>query len=90
VIFYIDLNGQKKGPYTLRQLQKMWTDGVVTGKTLYCEEGGTRWRNLEMMQSFLQQESAPAAQPIAKRGFVIVLTIGLILLAIVVFASQCK
>lgn len=59
--FYIRMDGQSKGPYTLQHLREMWRKGVVNSKTTYCEEGGTQWRSLAMMQTVLEQE--PSESP---------------------------
>jgi hypothetical protein len=56
--FYIKAGDQFKGPYTLQQLREMWKKGAVSSKTTYCEEGGTQWRSLAMMQTVLEQESS--------------------------------
>jgi hypothetical protein len=60
--FYIRVEDQSKGPYTLQQLREMWKKGAVNSKTTYCEEGGTQWRSLAMMQMVLEQES-PESSP---------------------------
>ena len=52
--YYIDVGGERKGPYTLNQLRAMWKKGAIRGKNLYCQEGGDRWIKLEMMQSVLE------------------------------------
>lgn len=52
--YYIDCAGQKKGPYTLKELRSMWQRGAIRGRNLYCEEGGDKWKKLELMQSVLE------------------------------------
>ena len=59
--YYIKLGDQTKGPYNLHQLQEMWKKGAINGKATYCEEGGDKWRSLDMMQSVLEQE--PSENP---------------------------
>jgi len=62
--YYLDSGSQKKGPYTLNQLRAMWSKGAVNGKTLYCQEGGTQWKKLELMQSVLEMDTAePKKEP---------------------------
>lgn len=63
--FYIRADEQSKGPYTLQQLRAMWKKGAVSSKTTYCEEGGTQWRSLAMMQMVLEDESSEEPPPIS-------------------------
>ena len=44
--YYIDLQGEDKGPYTLSQLHEMWNSGAVTSDTIYCTTSMTEWRPL--------------------------------------------
>lgn len=68
--FYVDKNGTRQGPFTLDQLRKMWNSGIVSGKHLYCEEGGTRWSKLAMMQSVLESNAPQSNQrPDASASF---------------------
>lgn len=57
--FYINDNGEAKGPYTFGQLRSMWNTGTVTGDTLYCEEGFEEWLHLRI----LEDELDPPPQP---------------------------
>src|SRR5262245_6455750 len=54
---------ETKGPYTLEQLRSMWHSGLVTGETLFCEEGTENWATLETLASMLEPASAPPPIP---------------------------
>jgi len=41
--YFLYLNNEQKGPYTLNQLQSMWKAGSITSKTLYWQEGFDEW-----------------------------------------------
>ena len=42
--FYVFLNREAKGPYTLAQIRSMWIAGDITNETPYCEEGESDWK----------------------------------------------
>jgi hypothetical protein len=41
--YYLLLNSEQKGPYTIGQLRAMWRSGAVTSDTQYWEDGLTEW-----------------------------------------------
>jgi hypothetical protein len=55
--YYIRLNDETKGPYTIGQLRSMWNSGVLTGDTLYCEKGYEKWLQLRLLAD--QLDSPP-------------------------------
>ena len=67
--YYIRLNDETKGPYTIGQLRSMWLSGVLTGDTLYCEEGYRKWLQLRLLADQLEsalpnfQNGTVAPQP---------------------------
>jgi len=54
---------ETKGPYTLEQLRSMWHSGLVTGETLFCEDGTENWSTLETIAAKLEPTSAPPPMP---------------------------
>ncbi len=58
--YFVDINGQTKGPYTIGQLRSMWSAGTITGTTLYCQEGFSEWVPLSDIRSDLEQSPRPA------------------------------
>jgi hypothetical protein len=60
-LYYIMLNDQKAGPYTVGQLRSMWHSGAVTAQTQYWFEGAKAWMSLIKLRNILE----PAAiQPV--------------------------
>jgi len=52
-LYYLLLNNEQEGPYTLGQIKSMWNAGGITVKTLYCVEGKSEWKPLLDMTSIL-------------------------------------
>jgi hypothetical protein len=52
--FYLVLNEQEAGPYTLEQVRSMWTSGAVTLNTHYWREGMAEWEPLRTIVASLQ------------------------------------
>jgi TM2 domain-containing membrane protein YozV len=67
--YFIDQNGETKGPYTIRQLQSMWNAGGITGRTMYCQEEDSEWRALS---TIVEQLEAPAASAVTQPSVVLV------------------
>jgi hypothetical protein len=63
---YYVLNGEKtEGPYSLQQLRELWASGIVTGQTLYCQEGFDQWIPLETLAQDLRQLPPVPKPPIS-------------------------
>jgi len=45
-MYYLWLNEAQQGPYTLEQVQSMWSAGHITPQTLYWQEGNAEWQPL--------------------------------------------
>jgi hypothetical protein len=54
--YYLFLNEQQLGPYTVGQLRSMWQAGTVTSQTQYCYEGAESWRPLSELSSMLEPQ----------------------------------
>jgi hypothetical protein len=52
--YFINENGQTKGPFTIQQLCSMWHKGTITSETLYCEEGFEGWLHLRVLEEQLE------------------------------------
>ncbi len=59
-MYYLWLNEEQAGPYTLHQVQSMWNDGQITGLTLFWQEGNADWQPLSAIQSTIEPEVRPA------------------------------
>jgi hypothetical protein len=57
--YYILLDGEKKGPYALSQLRKMWDSGAITMDTKYVDEGMTEWADIVLLMA--EESSQPNA-----------------------------
>jgi len=57
--YYLMLNGQQSGPFTVNQMKAMWQSGNINGGTQYWQAGMTIWQPLANIQHFLD---APTAQ----------------------------
>jgi RNA polymerase subunit RPABC4/transcription elongation factor Spt4 len=44
--YYLLIDGEKKGPYALSQLRKMWDSGAITMDTKYVSEEMTSWADI--------------------------------------------
>jgi hypothetical protein len=54
--YYVIMEDQTKGPYTISQLRSMWESGVLTSKTMHCKEGDTEWKPLGVLLSLMEQK----------------------------------
>ncbi|MEO6846578.1 MAG: DUF4339 domain-containing protein [Chthoniobacterales bacterium] len=45
-LYYIKIDEQKRGPYTLDQLRSMWRVGQITVETPCCDAGKENWTKL--------------------------------------------
>src|SRR6266568_1482922 len=54
---------ETKGLYNFEQLRSMWHSGLVTGDTLFCEEGSENWSTLDTITAKLEPTSAPPPMP---------------------------
>lgn len=64
-IFYILIDQETKGPYTLNQIKTMWSNGGVTVQTMFLQENTTEWTPL---RNILHKLEPP---PIVASGSVI-------------------
>ena len=65
-LYYLVLNSEQAGPYTLGQLCAMWQNGKVNAQTKYCAVGGTSWRPLIDLRTMLEiapVQFTPPSQP---------------------------
>jgi len=63
--YYVLLENEQRGPYTLTQLMAMWSTGQITSETMHWFEGLTEWIPLG---SFVADEIAQEmADQVAKK-----------------------
>ena len=63
-MYYLWINEVQSGPYTLQQVQSMWSAGQITALTLYWQEGNAEWKPLGNTLS--KSETAPLPDLISK------------------------
>lgn len=51
--YYVLLNGQQTGPYSIEQLRSMWQLGAINPTTLYWQTGMPSWFPLATIQHLL-------------------------------------
>lgn len=59
--YYVRLDNETKGPYTIGQLHSMWNSGLLTADTLYCEKDHGEWLQLRLLVD--RPESPPSSVP---------------------------
>lgn len=64
--YFVMLGGERKGAYTLGQMQAMWNAGTLTSETLFWQEGLSSWEPVSAIQSDI--EAAPQPSPIVASG----------------------
>lgn len=55
--YFLMMNGDVRGPYSLAQLRSMWAAGTITSQTTYSEQGSDPWLPIEMLEKLLATES---------------------------------
>lgn len=61
--YFIHLDDEAKGPFTIGQLRSMWRSGAITGDTLYCAEGYEEWLHLRVLADELEEVQQPPPIP---------------------------
>jgi hypothetical protein len=65
--YYLLLNDEQKGPYTIGQLRAMWRSGAITADAQYWEDGLTEWLPVSSLADQLdapQHQAVHSPQPI--------------------------
>ena len=62
--YYLHLDGEQKGPYTIGQLQAMWLAGTIDRNTQFYTKANGDWKKLEAMIERLEP-SPPTTPPTA-------------------------
>ena len=59
VTHYILTGDERKGPFTIGQLQAMWNSGQVTSETQHWMDGYSEWLPLDFIREDLEQKTLP-------------------------------
>jgi len=62
IFYFVVLNEEQAGPYTIGQLRAMWQSGSVTAQTLFWFEGQEGWQPLIRFRSLIENASS---EPVA-------------------------
>lgn len=77
VEYYLWLNEQVQGPFTIMQLRAMWKSGQLTGQDLYSGNKGKKWLPLADIATRLESsDSRGCAEVLAVFLFLITLLAG--------------
>jgi TM2 domain-containing membrane protein YozV len=52
--YYLHLNGQQSGPYTVGQVKTMWQSGTINASIQYWQTGMNGWQPLANIKHFLE------------------------------------
>src|SRR5687767_14895446 len=44
--YYIERNGEQRGPYSMGQLEQMWAAGSITADSNYWTQGMVQWASI--------------------------------------------
>jgi TM2 domain-containing membrane protein YozV len=61
--YFVMVNNEQRGPFTLEQLQGMWKSGAVTMDTQYWVEGLDEWMPLSSILDLIQPPQRMQQQP---------------------------
>ena len=63
--YWITINDEQRGPYTIGQLRSMWNSGTITAETLYWQQGFENWYPLSYIIKLLEEQQSAAPPPLA-------------------------
>jgi uncharacterized RDD family membrane protein YckC len=58
-VYFLSIDEQQAGPFTLEYLRTGWKDGTLKPDTLFWQEGMAEWQPLETIQPLLEKASSP-------------------------------
>lgn len=61
--YYLLIDDNQQGPYTLNQVRSMWNAGTVNLSTPFCQPGWNEWRSLEEIVEQIEPKAPPAPEP---------------------------
>ena len=59
--FYIQEDGESKGPFTIDQLTELWKTGAVNAETPHRQKDDFEWTPLGIRKSIFEQTGIPSA-----------------------------
>jgi len=77
-MFFVFMNGEQYGPFTIDQIKVMAAEGAIDGSALYWKEGMPEWQSV---QKLLAKPIAPKAEKRSRKTGLIICASGLVITA---------
>ncbi len=72
-VFYLHLQGEQRGPYTIPQIDHLLNSGLIAEETLYWREGLEQWQPVTSLVR-LRRKANPWTKPLLILGLLLLLT----------------
>lgn len=63
--YYLHINSEEKGPFTVEQLRAMWNAGEINGRTQFWTKSIDEWRPLETVRGMFEPAKPVSPSPMA-------------------------
>src|SRR6218665_1420739 len=73
-VFYLHIQGEQRGPYTIPQIDHLLNSGLIAEETLYWREGLDQWQPVTSLVR-LRRKANPWIKPLLTLGVLIVLAL---------------
>jgi len=70
-VFYLHIQGEQRGPYTIRQIDHLLNSGLIAVETLYWREGLDQWQPVTSLVA-LRRKANPWRKTVFVLGIVLV------------------
>jgi hypothetical protein len=71
-VFYLHIQGEQRGPYTIPQIDHLLNSGLIAEETLYWREGLDQWQPVTSLVR-LRRKANPWIKPLITLGIVLIL-----------------
>lgn len=65
--YYVDLNGETAGPFTIEEMYDLYCGGTINKETLFAKNGSVQWLPLQAIMPLLSSFSLKAEKPPVER-----------------------
>ena len=69
--YYLHLDDEQKGPFTIGQLQSMWKAGTILCNTQFFTKANAEWKPLEAILRLLEPDPGPQDSPFAPQPTIV-------------------
>jgi hypothetical protein len=70
-VFYLHIQGEQRGPYTIPQIDHLLNSGLIAEETLYWREGLDQWQPVTSLVR-LRRKANPWVKPLITLGIVVI------------------